>query len=134
MLLISSSREDHVSLRRILSRDRWKVHEARSYREAMSALCADRMPVVICESSLPDGNWKDVLGQVAPMADAPRLIVTSFHADDRLWAEVLNMGGFDVLLKPLDESEVLRVVDLAWRNWEDERQHRKQRWKVAAAG
>jgi FixJ family two-component response regulator len=92
------------------------------------------MPVVICESSLPDGNWKDVLGQVAPMADAPRLIVTSFHADDRLWAEVLNMGGFDVLLKPLDESEVLRVVDLAWRNWEDERQRRKQRWKVAAAG
>jgi FixJ family two-component response regulator len=45
----------------------------------------------------------------------PPLIVTSRHADNRLWGEVLNLGGFDVLAKPLDEDEVRRVVESADR-------------------
>ena len=42
------------------------------------------------------------------------MIVTSRLADDRLWAEVLNLGGYDVLAKPFDASEVARVVGTAW--------------------
>ena len=30
-----------------------------------------------------------------------------------LWAEVLNLGGYDVLAQPFDELEVRRVVALA---------------------
>jgi hypothetical protein len=62
---------------------------------------------VICERSLPDGEWKDLLGKT------PRLIVTSYAADESLWAEVLNLGGYDVLAQPFDEQEVRRVVALA---------------------
>jgi hypothetical protein len=65
--------------------------------------------VVICERSLPDGDWKDLLGKT------PRLIVTSDAADEALWAEVLNLGGNDVLAQPFDEQEVRRVVAMAGR-------------------
>jgi len=34
-------------------------------------------------------------------------------ADDRLWAEVLNLGAYDLLIKPFDTQEVLRTVGLA---------------------
>jgi hypothetical protein len=34
-----------------------------------------------------------------------------------LWAEVLNLGGYDVLLKPFDRAEVVRVAGMAWRCW-----------------
>lgn len=37
--------------------------------------------------------------------------------DARLWAEALNLGGYDVLAKPFDASEVNRAVDSALRNW-----------------
>ena len=45
------------------------------------------------------------------------LIVTDRLADERLWAEVLNLGGYDLLLKPFDPEEVLRVVNSAWTSW-----------------
>jgi DNA-binding response OmpR family regulator len=32
---------------------------------------------------------------------------------------VLNLGGYDVLAKPFAAREVLRVVALAWRCWND---------------
>jgi DNA-binding response OmpR family regulator len=48
---------------------------------------------------------------------APLLLVTSRHADENLWAEVLNLGGYDVLLKPFDGAEVTRVVAMARRQW-----------------
>jgi DNA-binding NtrC family response regulator len=45
------------------------------------------------------------------------LIVTDRLADERLWAEVLNLGGYDLLLKPFDPEELLRVVSSAWASW-----------------
>jgi DNA-binding response OmpR family regulator len=30
---------------------------------------------------------------------------------NKLWAEVLNLGGYDVLSKPFDPVEVRRVVE-----------------------
>ncbi len=47
----------------------------------------------------------------------PNLIVTSRLADEGLWAEVLNLGGYDVLAQPFDAEEVYRVVFLAWDEW-----------------
>ena len=43
------------------------------------------------------------------------LIVTSHAGDDALWAEVLNLGGYDVLAQPFDPSEVARVITSAGR-------------------
>jgi DNA-binding response OmpR family regulator len=51
------------------------------------------------------------------MAHPPLLLVVSKHADENLWAEVLNLGGYDVLLKPFERAEVVRVVGMAWRYW-----------------
>jgi hypothetical protein len=45
------------------------------------------------------------------MEKPPQLVVTSRLADAYLWSEVLNLGGFDVLAKPLMEKEVRQVLD-----------------------
>ena len=44
------------------------------------------------------------------------MIVTSRLADERLWAEALNLGAYDVLAKPFDRTEAMRVVAAAWRD------------------
>jgi FixJ family two-component response regulator len=48
------------------------------------------------------------------------MIVTSRLADDRLWAEALNLGVYDVLAKPFDRTELIRSVRLAWEHWRRE--------------
>ena len=45
----------------------------------------------------------------------PALIVVARVGDERLWAEVLNLGGYDVLAKPLDPAEVDYVISAACR-------------------
>lgn len=121
ILVVSPCPEDCACLHGIFESQRWKLQDARTYREAMAVLCWERMPVVICESRLPDGNWKDILSQIAPLADAPRIIVTSLHEETDLRSEVLKMGGYGVLSKPFERNETLRLVDGARQDWQKER-------------
>ena len=45
--------------------------------------------------------------------------MTSRLADERLWAEALNLGAWDVLAKPFDTNEVIRTVSIAGQHWRD---------------
>jgi len=119
VLLISSLDDDHRSLRQILKHSNWKYCAARSRAEAFAFLRDNAVPVLICESDLIDGTWRDLLDQTTRMEHAPLLIVTSRLADDALWAEVLNLGGYNVLAKPFDGREVFHVVANAWLHWKD---------------
>jgi DNA-binding NtrC family response regulator len=66
--------------------------------------------VVVTESELPDGTWRDVLSSLDDVPDPALLIVVSRLAGERLWADVLNRCGFDVLAKPFARDEVTRVT------------------------
>jgi DNA-binding response OmpR family regulator len=96
-------------------------------RDAISFTRENDTSVVICERSLPDGDWKLVLSEFDRMPLRPNLIVTSRLADDELWAEVLNLGGYDVLAQPFHSDEVYHVVSLAWQ----ERKRRVRAWVLS---
>jgi DNA-binding NtrC family response regulator len=113
ILFVSCLREDRAELRRALE-GAYHVLFANTCHEALNVLQKCNVPVVLCETKLPDGSWLDLLNGVASSPHLPLLIVTSRLADDRLWAEVLNLGGFDLIAKPFCESEVRHVVDTAW--------------------
>lgn len=110
VVLVGASSDAGDQLAEMLRRESWNVRPARSCREARRHLSELAAPVVICESHLPDGSWKDLL------EDARPVIVTDRAADEALWAEVLNLGGFDVLAQPFDATEVSRVVASAQRS------------------
>jgi DNA-binding response OmpR family regulator len=115
VLSISATPEDYHALRTILNDSLWQIAKAATCKEAIARLGRKHMPVVVCECNLPDGSWRDILNHISEFADPPVLIVTSRLADERLWAEVLNLGGFDVLAKPFRESEVKYAVTAACR-------------------
>ena len=75
------------------------------------------VPVALCERKLPDGTWKDLYTFAESLPNPPLFVVVSEMADQYLWAEVLNLGGYDVLAKPFDRGELLQVVGMSWRNW-----------------
>jgi len=122
VLAISPFEEDHVFLTHLFSHSNWQIHQAKSCEEALEALHRHAIPVVLCESEMPDWSWKEALAELGRLPEAPLLIVTSRLADDSLWAEVLNLGGYDVLMKPFDRLEVLRVISLAWLQWKQQRE------------
>jgi DNA-binding NtrC family response regulator len=112
LLVVSADEQDHSSLHRILQDD-CQLHAAAGRREALSSIRRCRPWVVVCDHVLPDGDWRDLLSDLQNVQHMPPLIVSSRLADDRLWAEVLNLGGYDLLTKPFAATEVSRVVKLA---------------------
>jgi DNA-binding NtrC family response regulator len=114
---VSPVPEDHESLQRCLP-DPWILHRAFDLREARELLQARTgTAVVVCDRDIDSTVWKQLLGQLAAVADPPMLIVTSRCPDERLWAEALNLGAHDVLAKPLDSWELTRTLHSAWIQW-----------------
>ena len=127
-LAISPFEEDLSFLQRMFQDAGWKLLTAHKMAQAMEELSRERVAVVICERNLIDGNWKDVLSDLAAIWNPPRLIVVSRLADDELWIEVLNMGGFDLLSAPFREVEVAHAVGSAVLDWAEQQiQFRKER-------
>ena len=65
---------------------------------------------LVISPPVPPGTWRDLLHVNDDAAGPPLMIVTSRLADEYLWAEVLNLGGYDVLAKPFHEENVRHVV------------------------
>jgi DNA-binding NtrC family response regulator len=119
VLAVSPHESDLLILSRILDHSAWTFQSANTLAEARRALLTHHTHVVICDKRLPDGGWEDILEAIGELPDGPQLIVTSKDADDRLWAEVLNRGAWDVLVKPFHPKEVYQSIHLAWRHWQD---------------
>ena len=122
VVLVSSRADDHASLRKIFRDSPWELQGAFTGSDGLGLLhCNHRDDIfaVICENNLPDGDWRFLLAEMDKLPVRPNLIVVSHLADERLWAEVLNLGAFDLLLAaPFEASEVLRVTESAWLAWQ----------------
>jgi len=116
-LLVSPFAEDHQLLSQIFLDRGWTLRLACTLGSALAVLRHRPIPVVIAEHALPCGDWKDLFAALQLLRHHPLLVVTSRLADEELWAEVLNLGGHDVLAKPFQAAEVEWVLDRAWRIW-----------------
>ena len=98
----------------------WSLIPRAAWRSALQVLHEGEIPVVLCgtDSDIAGAaGWKEVLQHLRDMSTPPVLILTSRLADDRLWAEALNLGAYDVLAEPFRDTEVVRSVTMAYRHW-----------------
>lgn len=117
ILLVGIIPSDGACLDRILLGSNWESHGVGTCQQALDFLDRHHTSVVLSEPELSDGSWRELLTGLADLSAPPNLIVASRLADHRLWAEVLNLGGFDVLMMPFETEEVLRVTLAAQHNW-----------------
>jgi DNA-binding NtrC family response regulator len=122
VLSVSPLADDHSSLQVVFNHSKWELYKADNLASARAVIHAQEICVVICECDLTPGLWVDMLEEWRPLHGAPPLIVTSRLADERLWAEALNLGAYDVLAKPFERREVVRSVSLAWLHWHHQHQ------------
>lgn len=119
-LLVGPYEDDRIALGRIFQQQNWKLTAAGTLSSALQFLSHTRVPVLISEDDLPGCTWKDVFLKTRDLPHAPKLIVISRQADEQLWSEVLNLGGHDVLMRPVNESQVRWVFGHAFETWQAE--------------
>ena len=121
VLCVSGQLQDQHALRNIFHHHGWHICSADTLQQASEKLQQGVVAVVVCDENLVDGSWRDLHQQLQQMEQAPLLVVCSQRADGQLWAEVLSLGAYDVLAKPFDKLEVIRVLGMAWRRWKGSR-------------
>jgi DNA-binding response OmpR family regulator len=117
VVFVSNSADSRASLSRIFKESPWKLHVVATAGEGLSLLRRRHydIPVMMCEQTSPNGDWRRLLWELGKLPVAPSVIVVSRLAEERLWAEVLNLGAYDLLLgDPFEPAEVLRVTENAW--------------------
>ena len=133
VLSVSPMEEDHRCLQEIIGNSNWILLEADSVSPALTFLQHYEISVILCERDLMSGTWVDILKNIKYLPHTPSLIVTSRLADERLWAEAMNLGAWEVLAKPFDRNELLRTVKLAWLHWHHQIQMPAMSLKVMTA-
>ncbi len=113
-VLVVASKTVLEQLRQILTHTRWNMSAASTVAESTEFLRRQASVVLVCQVVLPDGNWRDLLTHTLRLSVPPPLVVVAPHADERLWMEVLNCGGYNLLGQPLRDSEVFQVISHAW--------------------
>ena len=126
--------EDRLSLEPILSPCEWEVIWTRTRAEAAAAVGRTAAPIIVCDERFADGEWKGLWNELGKNPCPPEFILASRLADERLWAELLNLGGYNLLTKPFRPEEVIRAIHAALTEWQLERTARIHKSAAFDAG
>jgi DNA-binding response OmpR family regulator len=117
-LLVGEYEDGRLLMREVFRESGWRLFEASGRTKALECLNRDTVHVVITSCEIPNWDWKKVLENLRRLPRPPQLIVTSRTADEHLWSEVLNCGGYDVLPQPFRRDEIARVIASARRHYD----------------
>lgn len=110
ILAIATSCEYASSLVSLLAPPGTPVQCVSTCRGALEYLARNATSLVLCESRLPDGDWRTVIDALLTMKNAPLLMVFPSRADETLVADALAQEEFQVQVKPFDPVEVKDVI------------------------
>lgn len=110
--------DDEAAIRRLLraslTRANYRVAEADSAREAMSAMQLDRPDAVLLDLGLPDRDGLELVPLIKA-AGAAVVVISARDATDQKVA-ALDLGADDYVSKPFDTEEVLARIRAALRH------------------
>lgn len=104
-----------VYLSRLFQQSWWTLTGAHTCADGVSFVRGNRTAVAVCEEVLPDGSWQDAAVALNSVTDAPALVVIGDNP--ALVQDVPALGGFDSLVRPLREIDVLWTIASAWHAW-----------------
>jgi hypothetical protein len=118
---VALDERDRATLAGIEDGAQWhiSVAEPRDYFGAGTTRAWNRLnsPIIIWDRDLPGQDWRKAVHLLAMLPHRPCVLLLSRVVDDYLWNEVVSCGGYDVLSKPLRETDFVRTVRLAWSYW-----------------
>ena len=122
ILIVDDEPDIGVVVGEFLQRRGYEVRVASTGQEALDLMRQERLDVVLLDIYMPGMNGVEVLRRITdpafPVQPAPGVIMLTASQDEPLLQHALDLGAFDVLLKPvnLDQIELAVVVKLAMGN------------------
>ena len=118
ILLASERNDDYRTLQALLQNTRWTLVRPLSWGEVSSFCDRAVNPVVLVDRHFQGSDWRFTVSSLLNTTASCCLILLSDVSDPYLWNELVQQGGFDVLARPFERSEVLRTLAFAQKHCE----------------
>lgn len=98
-----------------LGRRGFSVHTALCCSDALKALRAGPVDVIVLDVMLPDKNGIQCLGEIKELFPDVAVILLTGHASTQTGIESLKLGAIDYCLKPMDIDILSEKIEIAFR-------------------
>ncbi len=113
ILIIDDDMDMCMLLSKFLSRNGYDVETAHSGAKGIAKFKEDNFDIVICDFRLGDKDGKDILQEVKSITPSVIVLIITGYSDIKTAVDVIKMGAFDYITKPLIPDEVLNVLNNA---------------------
>lgn len=113
ILIIDDDMDLCQLLGRYLTRNGFEVDMAHAGGKGITKFTEGRFDVVICDYRLGDMEGIDVLKALRKENPGVKVLMITGYSDIKTAVEVIKMGAFDYIVKPLIPDEVLSVLNKA---------------------
>lgn len=121
ILIVDDDRDICLLLKRFLTRHGYEVLEAYSGKKALELLEGTQPDLVMCDFRLEDMEGNTLLAKIKERYLHVPVIIMTGYSDIKIAVEVMKMGAFDYITKPLFPDEILVTIKKALETPPEER-------------
>lgn len=113
ILIVDDEINIGLLLSKFLTRNGFEVTTATSGSSAFECLLKDSFDLILCDFRLEDTDGREILRKVRTDYPSTVVIIITGYSDIKLAVELIKMGAFDYITKPLYPDEILSTINKA---------------------
>jgi two-component system response regulator HydG len=113
ILIVDDEVNIGLLLSKFLVRNGFEVSTSTSGSVAMELLAKDHYNLVLCDFRLEDTDGREMLRKIKASYPATGVIIITGYSDIKLAVELIKMGAYDYITKPLYPDEILNTINKA---------------------
>lgn len=116
ILIIDDDFDMCVLLSRFLEKKGYSTEVAHNASKGLAKFNEFHFDIVLCDFRLGDKDGKDVLTKIKELKPKTIVIIITGYSDIKTAVDVIKLGAFDYITKPLIPDEVINVIEKALAN------------------
>jgi two-component system response regulator HydG len=113
ILIVDDEVNIGILLSKFLTRNSFSVSTASSGLTAMECLSREPYDLVLCDYRLEDTDGKEMLVKIKEKYPNTGVIIITGYSDIKLAVELIKLGAYDYITKPLYPDEILNTINKA---------------------
>jgi two-component system response regulator HydG len=113
ILIIDDDLDMCLLLSKFLIKKGYEAEATHSAAKGIQKFIEGKFEIVLCDFRLGDKDGKDVLQKIKELSPQTIVIIITGYSDIKTAVDVIKMGAFDYITKPLIPDEVVNVIEKA---------------------
>lgn len=113
ILIIDDDFDMCTLLSRFLDKKGYQTEVAHNGAKGLAKFNEDDFDIVLCDFRLGDKDGKDILLKIKEAKPKTIVIIITGYSDIKVAVDVIKLGAFDYITKPLIPDEVINVIEKA---------------------